>query len=92
MNAINALIFAALGSVMEFLPRAFPSWFPSGSADQSSARAMWLSVMGAVQITLGVGLVLRTHIFPAFSRIFVSAPAQQPGTLALPAARGVTGR
>jgi hypothetical protein len=92
MNASNALIFAALGSVMELLPRVFPSWFTHTGADEQSCRALWLSIMGAVQLTLGLGLVIRSHIFPAVSRIFVSAPAQEPGTLALPNPRAVTSR
>jgi hypothetical protein len=87
MNAINALIFAVLGSAMEILPRAFPSLFPHYGSDQSSARALWLAVMGAVQITLGVGIVLTSHLFPAVTRLFAVAPSREPGRIALPEVR-----
>jgi hypothetical protein len=92
MNQLNSLMFAAFGAVMEFMPRLFPSWFPRGSADEASGRALWLSLMGAVQITLGVGLFLTTFVFPAVSRAFSSAPARRPDPVGLPAARGVTAR
>jgi hypothetical protein len=54
MNALDALVFAALGAVMEILPKAFPSWFPPTGSDQASARALWLALMGVVQISIGV--------------------------------------
>jgi hypothetical protein len=92
MNALNAIVFAAFGSAMEALPRFFPSWFPPTGSDQSSARALWLSTMGAVQITLGVGFVVRAHFVPFFSRLFSTARATEAGALALPNARGVTAR
>jgi hypothetical protein len=92
MNLFNSLMFAAFGAVMEFMPRLFPSWFPRGSADEASGRALWLSLMGAVQITLGVGLLMTTCVFPALSRAFSLAPARRPDAVGLPAARGLTTR
>jgi hypothetical protein len=89
MNALNALIFAVLGSVMEILPRAFPSWFPTAGADQSSGRALWLTLMGVVQIALGFGFLIRAHVIPAALRIISTVPAAGTGSLALPSARGV---
>lgn len=91
MNILNALAFAVLGSVMEILPRALPSWFPPTNADQASCRALWLDLMGAVQITLGAGFVLRTHVVPILVRIFSTVPAVEPGTLVLPNPRVVAG-
>jgi hypothetical protein len=90
MNALNAIVFAALGSVMEALPRLFPSWFPPTGSDQSSSRALWLALMGAVQITIGFGFIVRAHLVPVFARVFSTAPATEPGALALPNARAVT--
>jgi hypothetical protein len=92
MNALNAIVFAALGSAMEALPRIFPAWFPPTGSDQSSTRALWLGTMGAVQITLGVGFVVRSHFVPFFFRAFSSARASGAGTLALPTAPAVTVR
>lgn len=92
MNALNALLFAALGSAMEALPRMFPSWFPPTGSDQSSTRALWLATMGAVQITIGLGFVINAHFVPLFFRIFSRARATGAGTLALPSVRGVTTR
>jgi hypothetical protein len=92
MNALNAILFAALGSAMEVLPKFFPSWFPPTGSDQSSTRALWLSLMGAVQIALGVGFVVRAHVIPGFIRFFSSARASDSGTFAIPTSRGVTVR
>jgi hypothetical protein len=91
MNALNALVFAALGSVMELLPKAFPSWFPPTGSDQASARALWLALMGAVQISVGLGFLVRAHVVPFAYRVLSLVPSES-GTLALPNARGVTGR
>jgi hypothetical protein len=88
MNALNAVVFAALGSSMEILPKIFPSWFPPTGSDQSSTRALWLALMGAVQIAIGLGFIVRAHVIPGFQRVFSSARATEPGTLALPNPRG----
>ena len=68
MTAFNAIAFAVLGAAMEALPRLFPAWFPL-SADGSNARALWLSTMGAVQITLGSGSLLLATVVPALRRL-----------------------
>jgi hypothetical protein len=92
MNALNALVFTAFGSAMEILPKVFPSWFPPTGSDQASTRALWLALMGAVQISIGVGFIIRAHLVPAVYRLISSVPAQESGALALPGARGVTTR
>ena len=92
MNIINALIFSAIGSLMEILPRAFPSWFPPTHADQASCQALWLDLMGAVQMTLGIGYMLRTHVAPAVVRILSPERNGEPGALALPSLRGTADR
>jgi hypothetical protein len=91
MNALNALVFAAFGAAMEILPKAFPSWFPPTGSDQASARAIWLLFMGAVQISFGVGFIVRAHVVPFVHGILSVVPGES-GTLALPNPRGVTTR
>jgi hypothetical protein len=92
MNDLNALIFGLIGTSMELLPRVFPSWFPPTGADQASARALWLDVVGAVQIGMGAGYILRAHFVPAVLRIFSAVPAGDRGTLALSDPRILAGR
>ena len=77
---------------MEFMPRLFPSWFPRSGSDEESCRVLWLSLMGALQITIGIGLFLTMNVFPAISRAFSSASAHQPEAIGLPAGRSVTTR
>ncbi|HEY4990319.1 MAG TPA: hypothetical protein VII09_10955, partial [Opitutaceae bacterium] len=79
-------------SVMEIVPRAFPSLFPPSGADQASGRALWLALMGTVQIVLGFGFIIRTQVIPAALRILSAVPAAGTGSLALPSPRGVTSR
>jgi hypothetical protein len=92
MNVLNALIFAAFGAVMEVLPEVFPSWFVRTGADCSSARALWLDVMGVVQIGMGLGCIVSAHLAPFAVRFLSTEPARDSGTLALPNPRGVAGR
>ena len=83
MNFLNAIAFSAIGALMELLPRAFPAWFPPTHADEASCRALWLDLMGAVQVTLGVGYLIRTQVMPALMRILSVAPEGEQGALAL---------
>ena len=92
MNATNAVIFGAFGSLMEFLPRAFPTLFPHCGGGEWSIRAMWLFVMGAVHLSIGAGYILRFNLVPAVGRLLPSSGVEEAGTLALPVARGLTSR
>lgn len=92
MNLFNAVVFSAIGGLMELLPRAFPAWFPPTHADQASCRALWLDLMGALQVTLGVGYLIRAHAMPALARLLSVAPDGEQGALALRAARGAAHR
>jgi hypothetical protein len=58
MNMRNAVGFLSFGLVMGLLPVLAPAWFPPAGIDGSSARALWLEVMGAVQTALGAGWLL----------------------------------
>ena len=90
MNALNAIFFAALGSSMEILPRVFPSWFPPTGSDQSSARALWLALMGVFQMALGIGFIVRVHVVPVVVRLVALVPSGEPAALPLASHRGVT--
>lgn len=50
---------------MGLLPSIAPTWFPPTGIDGSSARAMWLHVMGVVQAILGGARVLWQFAVPA---------------------------
>ena len=92
MNAANALIFAVLGSAMELLPRVFPGWFAHQGDNSGVARALWLSVMGAIQLGLGLGWVVRAHLVPLSVRVLSSAPVGDAEAIALSNSHRVAGR
>lgn len=92
MNAANALMFAVLGLAMELLPRVFPGWFSPLHADCAGARVLWLEFMGVVQIGLGLGHLVRTHLVPLSERALSPAPAGDAEVLALSNTRSVAGR
>ncbi|HMD62314.1 MAG TPA: hypothetical protein VKG78_12830 [Opitutaceae bacterium] len=92
MNGSNAIIFSLIGSAMEALPIAFPSWFLPMGADHSSARALWLDTMGAAQIGLGLGYLVRAHLFPAAVRLLSAIRERDSGQFALADPRAVPGR
>jgi len=89
MNLANALVFAVLGWVLEMLPKAFPSWFPHTGSDVANSRALWLGLMGGVQMAVGLGFILRTYGVPAFQRLVSLVPSGEATPLSLPGARGV---
>jgi len=90
MNFANALVFAVLGWVLEMMPRAFPSWFPHAGSDGANSRALWLSLMGGVQMALGLGFIVRAYGVPAVLRLAAVVPSGEAPPLSLPGARGVT--
>ena len=92
MNVLNSLVFTVLGASMEMLPRVFPSWFPHSGADSANARTVWMGLMGAVQIFLGLGFIVRIHLLPLMARVIAMAPAGEAGALALQNPRGATVR
>jgi hypothetical protein len=92
MNATNALLFAVFGFAMEIAPRAFPSFFPHTGGDQYSGRALWLFVMGAAQITVGVGFLVLNNLAPYALTIVARTRALVGARLPLPEARGVSAR
>ncbi|HEY1848155.1 MAG TPA: hypothetical protein VGG37_03060 [Opitutaceae bacterium] len=91
MNGINAAVFALIGAGMEIVPRLLPSWFPPTGGDESSARALWLFVMGVTQMALAAGYVFRTHVMPFTLRVVSTVRATERTTLALAHTRSVSG-
>ena len=59
MNTSNSVGFVTLGTVMAVLPTLFPQAFPGTGFDGTSTRALWLNVVGTVQILLGVSFLLQ---------------------------------
>jgi hypothetical protein len=92
VNAINAFIFMTMGSAMGLLPLLFPAWFPPTGADASCARALWLEVMAATQIALGLGYIIQARVLPFAARLISVIRASDSGALALSKTRGVPGR
>jgi phosphate/sulfate permease len=54
MNTAHALGFFALGLVMLLIPVVAPGSFPGHGPDGSNAQALWLAVMGGVQLAIGL--------------------------------------
>jgi len=77
---------------MGLLPILFPSWFPPTSADESSARAIWLELMATVQVGLGLAYLLRERVVPYAGRLIAAIRASDAGAVALSKSRGVPGR
>lgn len=82
----------AMGSAMGLIPILFPSWVLHGGADASSARALWLEIMAATQFGLGLGYLAKARVFPFVARLLATETAAEPGALALPRQRGISGR
>lgn len=62
MNSANAVGFVALGLALWLLPSVAPAWFPHSAVDGSSTRALWLEVMGLVQLGLGASYLLNQYV------------------------------
>ncbi|HVU35879.1 MAG TPA: hypothetical protein VHE61_20735 [Opitutaceae bacterium] len=68
MNNGNALGFVVFGAVMWLLPIAAPGWFPHGAVDGTSARAIWIELMGTVELVLGLSFLVHRWCVPAVQR------------------------
>jgi len=55
MNTQNAVGFFVLGILLFALPQLVPALCPVSSGDGSSARALWLGLMGLVNGGIGAG-------------------------------------
>src|SRR5690348_12389633 len=74
MNTGNAIGFIAFGALMWLLPHVAPAWFPANGVDGSSARALWLQLIGGVEAAIGVGFVFRFEVVPAAIRWLAREP------------------
>ena len=77
---------------MEMVPSAFPAWFPPSGADQASTRALWLALMGWVQVAIALGFLVQMRMVPAVARFLAFVSGAQPIALPLPNARGAAPR
>jgi hypothetical protein len=68
MNSANAGGFVIFGLMFGLLPTLAPAWFPATGLDGSSARAMWLQVMGPLQAAIGLAFLVRFEVLPAIAR------------------------
>ena len=55
MKVQNAVAFLALGVLLFALPQLAPALCPASNFDGSSARALWLGLMGLVNGGIGAG-------------------------------------
>jgi hypothetical protein len=81
MNRANALTFLVIGVSMWLLPVVSPDSFRHVAVDGSSTRALWLQVMGLVQLGLGATYLLKHY--PLVSR---RAPEAATVSMPVPAA------
>jgi hypothetical protein len=73
MNTANALGFFGFGALRWLLPAVAPGWFPPTGIDGSSARALWIQLMGVVQCAIGASFLLRGQVIPAVARWLAAA-------------------
>jgi len=91
MNSANATIFLVMGSIMEVLPDAFPGWFPRTGLDGTSARSLWLHLMGFVETGIAASFGMTEWVIPWVTKSMTAAAgvgANSRGGFVLTAAKG----
>jgi hypothetical protein len=53
MNTTNAFSFFIFGLTLALLPAVAPGAFPANGLDGTSARALWLEIVGSAQVAIG---------------------------------------
>jgi len=76
MNRTNSFGFIAVGFILCLAPLLAPGLFPHTALDGSSTRALWVEVMGAVQVGVGLICWLKDWMTTAVRN---TAPADAPG-------------
>ena len=72
MTRGSSLLFFLLGLGMTLAPRLVPQAFPANGLDGSSSRAVWLALMGALNLSVGLGYAASRAVaaigarFPSF--------------------------
>ena len=76
MNSGNAIGFIVLGAVMSVLPHLFPGLCPATGFDGTSARALWLQLMGLVELAVGGSYLANVGLRLALARLAVVRDAR----------------
>jgi hypothetical protein len=76
MNSGNAIGFVVLGAVMSALPHLAPGLCPATGFDGTSTRAVWLQLMGFLQVALGTGYLANVGFRLALARLAVLRDAR----------------
>jgi hypothetical protein len=84
MNFSNATTFLVVGITMNLLPRFAPALCPLNGMDGTSARELWLHLMGAIQCGIG-GLGLFRHCAAAAVTVWQNRP-RLTGSATIPSA------
>lgn len=83
MNFKHATSFMMVGAVLGYLPDIFPGWCPATGVDGSSAGALWLNLMGTVQIAIAMSYFAR-RVLGSIAMLMEYAPAAASAGLELP--------
>lgn len=75
MNSLNSSGFLVVGAAMVMMPMLAPEGFPPTGFDGTSARALWLEIVGGAQMAIAVASLLQ---------IWVPRLAERLPTLRLP--------
>jgi hypothetical protein len=62
MNTTNAFSFFIFGLTLALLPAVAPGGFPLNGLDGTSARALWLEIVGSAQVAIGAVWLGQTAI------------------------------
>jgi len=84
MNIGNAFAFFLSGVVMWCLPNLAPGWFAATGIDGSSARALWLQVMGVVHLVVGAGLLVQDGLWARLVPALAADAPRRPARALVP--------
>ena len=69
MNSSNSFGYMLVGVVLVMWPMLAPEGFPPTGFDGTSTRALWLEVMGAAQMAIGIATLLQTWVHRLAGRL-----------------------
>lgn len=69
MNSSNSFGFVLVGAVMVMMPMLAPEVFPPTGFDGTSARALWLEVVGGAQMAIGIASLLQIWVHRLAERL-----------------------
>ena len=82
MTTNNAIAFLVLGLGMFLAPVEFPQFFPPNAMDGSCTSALWLGLMGALQLAMGAGFAAYNETVRLQAAIHAWDPLERPFDLA----------